>query len=36
MVAFETRLTTRQWLAKALAYSEPNLEVRFKPDSEFQ
>ncbi len=23
-------------LAKALAYAEPNLEVRFKPDSEFQ
>ena len=23
-------------LAKALAYSEPNLEIRFKPDSEFQ
>jgi type II secretion system protein N len=32
----EVAITGTIKLAKALAYSEPNLEVRFKPDSEFQ
>jgi type II secretion system protein N len=32
----EVGITGTIKLAKALAYSEPNLEVRFKPDSEFQ
>lgn len=32
----EVQITGTLRLAKALAYSEPNLEIRFKPDSEFQ
>ena len=32
----EANVTGTMKLAKALAYAEPNLEIRFKPDPEFQ